>query len=464
MTRPQVASRSEVARGLSASVCAATPRRGSLLYKLNDRTAFPTLRALSAIVVAALCAVCTDAEAATWPDGSPMDAWFADRSPVNEASLGPLRRAQEFGAKPDAVGLQTDALQRAIDTIASDGGGVLVLGPGVWNTSSIFFKPKVHLKLEKGAVLKGPEDGGKTPTAMTRMVGLSFVYNVAIVNADGCDGFTLYGEGTIDGNGRKTWEAFWPKRNANSQFKDWTLPRPRNLYVSNSTDVRVSGVTVKDSHFWSTHFYKCKRVKIDHVRIVAPGRNTPPAAPSPDAVDLDVVTDAHVWASYMDVNDDAICLKGGKNYGCEKLPENGGNFNILVENCTFGPVTHSAFTCGSEAFLCRNIIVRNCELRGSGRLLHLKARPDTKQLYEHILVENATGRSRYVFFMFPWTQWFTLPEGVGKQETRVRNVEFRNCRVHGVNKVKIDKSWMSLEGFRFDNRQEAKGNEGSEAR
>ena len=33
MTRPQVASRSEVAGGLRASVCAATPRRGSLLYK-----------------------------------------------------------------------------------------------------------------------------------------------------------------------------------------------------------------------------------------------------------------------------------------------------------------------------------------------------------------------------------------------------------------------------------------------
>ena len=33
MTRPQVASRSEVARGLRASVCAAKPRRGPLLYK-----------------------------------------------------------------------------------------------------------------------------------------------------------------------------------------------------------------------------------------------------------------------------------------------------------------------------------------------------------------------------------------------------------------------------------------------
>ncbi len=36
MTRPQVASRSEVARGLRASVCAATPRRGSLLYSITE--------------------------------------------------------------------------------------------------------------------------------------------------------------------------------------------------------------------------------------------------------------------------------------------------------------------------------------------------------------------------------------------------------------------------------------------
>ena len=138
------------------------------------------MKSLMGFVAALSCAMfwCFDAGAASWPDGSPIDEWFFDRSPVDEAKLGPLRKAQEFGAKPDAEGLQTEVLQRAIDAIASDGGGVLVLGPGVWNTSSIFFKPKVHLKLEKGAVLKGPEDGGATPRAMTRMVGLSSVKTV----------------------------------------------------------------------------------------------------------------------------------------------------------------------------------------------------------------------------------------------------------------------------------------------
>ena len=95
-------------------------------------------------------ATCAEAASqATWPDGSRMDGWFSDRSHVDEAGLGRLRRAEEFGAKPDDAGMQTERLQSAIDRIAAEGGGVLVLGAGTWNTSSLFFKPRVHLKLDQ---------------------------------------------------------------------------------------------------------------------------------------------------------------------------------------------------------------------------------------------------------------------------------------------------------------------------
>ena len=135
-----------------------------------------------------------------WPDGSAMDAWFADKSPVDEAKLGRQYFAsQMLGAKANVPELQTKPLQLTIDWIASQGGGVLVLGPGVWNTSALFFKPGVHLKLEKGAVLRGPEDGSVVPRGMTHFVGHSFVYTLALINADACNGFTIYGEGTIDG-------------------------------------------------------------------------------------------------------------------------------------------------------------------------------------------------------------------------------------------------------------------------
>lgn len=71
-----------------------------------------------------------------WPDGSAMDAWFADKSPVDEAKLGRQYFAsQMLGAQANVPELQTKWLQLTIDWIASQGGGVLVLGPGVWNTS-----------------------------------------------------------------------------------------------------------------------------------------------------------------------------------------------------------------------------------------------------------------------------------------------------------------------------------------
>ena len=57
MTRPQVASRSEVARGLRASGCAATPRRGSLLYNLLKMAGVAAVLALSGNVVADSCIV-----------------------------------------------------------------------------------------------------------------------------------------------------------------------------------------------------------------------------------------------------------------------------------------------------------------------------------------------------------------------------------------------------------------------
>ena len=41
--------------------------------------------------------------------------------------------------------------------------------------------------------------------------GIVCVYYLALVNADGCDGFTISGEGVIDRHGAGIWEEFWAK-------------------------------------------------------------------------------------------------------------------------------------------------------------------------------------------------------------------------------------------------------------
>ena len=48
----------------------------------------------------------------------------------------------------------------------------------------------------------------------------------------------------------------------------------------------------------------------------------------------------------MSVNDDAIALKGGKGPWADQDPDNGGNCDIIIEDCTFG-FCHGVLTCGS---------------------------------------------------------------------------------------------------------------------
>src|SRR5690606_27554065 len=110
-------------------------------------------------------------------------------------------------------------------------------------------------------------------------------------------------------------------------------------------------------------------------------------APSTDAIDLDVCTNVLVKNCYLSVNDDAVALKGGKGPLADKDENNGGNKNIIIEDCTFG-FCHSALTCGSESIYNHNIVFRRNTINMAQRLLWLKMRPDTPQNYEYILVED----------------------------------------------------------------------------
>ena len=129
---------------------------------------------------------------------------------------------------------------------------------------------------------------------------------------------------------------------------------------------------------------------------------------SSDAIDLDVCKDVLITNCNISVNDDAIALKGGKGPDADKLPENGGNYNVVIENCTFG-FCHCILTCGSETIHNKNIIVRNCVSDGAACLLSLKMRPDTNQLNEDILVENISGYCKRIFSSYSFTQFRRSP-------------------------------------------------------
>jgi polygalacturonase len=362
----------------------------------------------------------------TFPDGTPIPAWFQQTEPVKPETLGTRYCLTDYGVGEDSTVVQTAQIQAVIDRAAAEGGGVIVVPKGVFLSGSLFFKAGTHLYLEEGGVLKGSDDISDFPVVDTRIEGQSLRYFAALVNADGLEGFTISGKGTIDGNGLRYWKSFWLRRAVNPKCTNMDELRPRLIYLSHCKDVQVEGLHLMNSPFWTTHLYRCERVKLLNLRITSPA--APVKAPSTDAVDVDVCKDLLIKGCYMSVNDDAVALKGGKGPWADQDENNGGNYNIIIEDCTYG-FCHSALTFGSESIYDRNVIFRRSHLIRASRLLWLKMRPDTPQHYEYIRVEDIEGDAQSMLVVKPWTQFFDLkgrkdmPLSVGNHVT-MRNIRF----------------------------------------
>ena len=395
----------------------------------------------------ALTAVFSMSAQEVFPDGSCVGTWFTEKA---EIKTGRKYIITDFGVLKDSTIVQTEAIQKVIDTAAGNGGGTIVIPEGTFLSGSLFFKPGTRLMLKKGAVLKGSDDISDFNVMDTRMEGQCLKYFAALVNAVEADGFAITGKGTINGNGLRYWKSFWLRRQVNPKCTNLEELRPRLVYIEKCKDVHIEGVRLENSPFWTTHLYKCNNVRIWNVSIFAP--EAPVKAPSSDAIDIDVCSDVHIKGCCISVNDDAIALKGGKGPWADTDPGNGANMRIIIEDCDFG-FCHSALTCGSESIHNRNIIFRNCHINNAVRLLWLKMRPDTPQNYEYITVEGMTGNVRSFIYIQPWTQFFDLKDRKDIPMSYSSHVTMRDIRMSCKRffDVKTAPEQYQLRNFTFEN-------------
>lgn len=384
-----------------------------------------------------------------FPDGTPVPNWFRQNETVELSALGKQYRITDYDVLNDSTKIQTLQIQEVIDRAHREGGGVVIIPEGTFLSGSLFFKPKTHLHLEEKAVLKGSDDISDFPIVETRMEGQTLKYFAALVNADKVDGFTVSGKGTVNGNGLRYWKAFWLRRAFNPNCTNMDEMRPRLVYISNSKDVQLSSVSLINSPFWTTHLYRCENVKLLNLHIYSPYQ--PVKAPSTDAVDIDACSNVLIKNCYMSVNDDAVALKGGKGPEADKDKNNGGNRNIIIEDCTYW-FCHSALTCGSESIHNRNIIFRRSTVNQAQRILWLKMRPDTPQNYEYISVEDVTGNAKTFLDINPWTQFFDLKGHNGPFLSRASQISIRNIKADCGTVFNVKKSdQYVLTDFTFEN-------------
>lgn len=95
----------------------------------------------------------------------------------------------DYGAAGDGKTVDTDALQRAITACANRGGGTVLLPAGhTFVSGTLQLRSHVDLHIENGATLKA--SGNRD----------HFRKYGSLLFAEGAEGFSVSGRGTIDGN------------------------------------------------------------------------------------------------------------------------------------------------------------------------------------------------------------------------------------------------------------------------
>lgn len=263
--------------------------------------------------------------------------------------------ANDFGAKGDGTTLDTGAIQKAIDT-AAPRHDTVSFRAGTYLTGALFLKTGVTFEVPEGVTLTGAQELKDFPELPTRVAGIEMTWPAAMINVRDQHDVTITGKGTIDGNGQVWWKAY---RDLRAGYEpqglrwaaDYDSKRVRLSLIQNSYNVKYGGgLLLKRPGFWTVQVLYSHDVAIDGLTIRANAELTGKTGellrgPSTDGIDIDSSHDIDVSHADIDNNDDALCLKAGRD--ADGLRVNRPTYNIKVHDSVVRRGA-AAITIGSE--------------------------------------------------------------------------------------------------------------------
>ena len=279
----------------------------------------------------------------------------------------------DFGANNNGLILSTKAIQAAIDTCAALGGGKVVFKPGTYLTSAIFLKSNVNLCIDEDVELRGAIGLDGYPDIDTRVAGIEMRWPSAIINVLNQNNVAVSGKGTIHAQGRYHWERYWKLREEYTPkglrwASDYDCKRVRTILVSESKNITVKDLTMKQAGFWTVHILYSNNITVDGVTIQ---NNIDGHGPSTDGIDIDSSTEILVKNCDIDCNDDNFCLKAGRD--ADGLKVNRPTEYVVIRDC-ISRHGGGLISCGSETSGgIRHIEVYNLEAHETMTAIRLKS-------------------------------------------------------------------------------------------
>ena len=293
---------------------------------------------------------------------------------------------KEFGIRRDNA---SPAIAEAI--AAAGEGGTVVIDSGVWQTGPVDISSPCRIIFEDGAVLSMIPDVHLYRPCNTRWEGADcYGFHPCFMIHDTHD-VIIEGSGVIEGNGSWWWETANRKRGVqmepvtpeekelaalNPGFREMEgggggresqFLRPDLFEIYGASGVSVSGITLRNSPFWTLHPIYSDNLDISSVIV----RN-PYDSPNTDGINIDSCHSVQVHGCLVDVGDDGISMKSGCNEsGIRRgIP----TYDAEVWDCTVLHA-HGGFVIGSDSSGgVHDISVHNCRFVGTDRGIRMKTR------------------------------------------------------------------------------------------
>jgi polygalacturonase len=297
-----------------------------------------------------------------------------------------------FGATGDNAADNSGPFAIALQNLRKAGGGILRVGPGVWRTGPLELFSHTTLLLDEGAVISFIPDTERYGPVFTRWEGVECYGMHPCLFADKQEDIAIMGKGVLDGNGQVWWEMLREKRRRGQSVpetpEEMTLARLNTSYQSQPSGgggrgiqflrpplvqffkcahLRLEGITLRNSPFWTLHPVYCRSLAISGVKIVNPAD-----APNTDGIDIDSCEDVLIKDCHVAVGDDGIVLKSGS--GEDGMRVGMPCRRVTVRGCTVED-GHGGIVIGSEtAAGVSEVLAEDCLFKGTDRGIRIKTR------------------------------------------------------------------------------------------
>jgi polygalacturonase len=268
--------------------------------------------------------------------------------PVTAKPADSVFNIVDYGAVGDGSHLCTTAIQQAIDACHQAGGGRVLVPQGRFLSGGLVMKSHVGLHLSAGSVLLGSAKHDDYPTFQPACRSHQDINGFhALIYAEKAEGFSITGEGTIDGQGKLQ------KPRPDRQFKsdrDGRNGRPRNLLFVSCRGIRVEGIMMRNAGIWNQHYLDCDDVIVDRIQVYNH------ANLNNDGIDIDGCRRFVLSNSILDSDDDGIVIKSTGSAPAEY---------ITIANCIVSSHCNAIKTGTESTGGFRHITISNCVVKPS---------------------------------------------------------------------------------------------------